>query len=162
MIDKQQLRSVIRETLEFLNLHSQAAEDLIMGTIAQESRLGTYLKQLGNGPALGIVQMEPATHKDIWINYLRYNQGLSQTLWTLALNNGPFTGTGTYPDVSQLQGNLYYAIAMCRIHYLRIKAPLPQAGDLNGYAAYWKKYYNTVHGRGTEAEFILNYNKYVK
>lgn len=161
MIDKSQLRTLVRTTLQFLNLHSQAAEDLVIGTIAQESRMGTYIKQLGNGPALGICQMEPATHNDLWDNYLRYNPGLSAMVWTLALDNGMFTSNSSRPDEQQLVGNLYYAIAMCRIHYLRIKAPLPQAGDVAGYAAYWKKYYNTVLGKGTEPEFVANYRKYV-
>lgn len=132
-----------------------------MGTIAQESHLGTYLKQLGTGPALGICQMEPATHRDIWNNYLKYNSSLSALMWTLALDNGMFTSNGSHPHETQLIGNLYYSIAMCRIHYLRIKAPLPKAGDVAGYAAYWKKYYNTPLGKGTEAEFIANYQKYV-
>ena len=161
MIDKTQLRALVKYTLLAINCHSQAAEDLVIGTIAQESRMGTYLKQLGRGPALGICQMEPATHFDLWDNYLKYNPGLSSIIWTLALNNGTFTSDTRYPEEQQLVGNLYYAIAMCRVHYLRIKAPLPQAGDVAGYAAYWKKYYNTVHGKGTEQEFIHNWNKYV-
>lgn len=160
MIDKSQLRALVKQTITFLGLHSQAAEDLIMGTIAQESHLGTYIKQLGKGPALGLVQMEPATHDDIWINFLAYKKPLSALLWTLSLDNGMFTSS-KIPDSAQLMGNMYYAIAMCRIHYFRAPGALPQAGDIAGYAAYWKKYYNTPLGAGTEAEFIANYKKYV-
>lgn len=131
-----------------------------MGTIAQESHLGTYIKQLGKGPALGLVQMEPATHDDIWINFLAYKKPISALLWTLSLDNGMFTSS-KIPDSAQLMGNMYYAIAMCRIHYFRKSDPLPAAGDIAGYAAYWKKHYNTTQGKGTEAEFIANYKKYV-
>ena len=160
MIDKSQLRTLVKEVLTFLNLHSQAAEDLVLGTIAQESRMGTYLKQLGNGPALGVCQMEPATHNDIWDNYLKYKQPLANLMWTLSLDNGMFT-SNKIPDCAQLVGNLYYAIAMCRILYLRKPDPRPQAGDIAGYAAYWKKHYNTPLGKGTTAEFLTNYSKYV-
>lgn len=161
MINKTQLRTVVREVLTVLNLHSQSAEDLILGTIAQESQFGTYLYQLGNGPALGICQMEPATHNDIWNNYLKYKPDVANLVRSYALTSGPFATSNSFPSAKQMVGNLYYAIAMCRIHYLRIKAPLPQAGDINGYAAYWKKYYNTVLGKGTEPEFVANYKKYV-
>ncbi len=160
MIDKTQLRALVKQTISFLGLHSQAAEDLIMGTMAQESRLGTYIKQLGKGPALGLVQMEPATHDDIWTNFLAYKKPLSALMWTLSLDNGMFTSS-KIPDSAQLMGNMYYAIAMCRIHYFRKSDPLPTAGDIAGYAAYWKKHYNTPQGKGTEAEFIANYKKYV-
>ena len=51
-------------------LVSQEAENLLMGTAAQESALGEYIRQLGNGPALGIFQMEPETFDDIVRNYL--------------------------------------------------------------------------------------------
>lgn len=160
MINKTQLRALVKETITFLGLHSQAAEDLIMGTIAQESHLGTYIKQLGKGPALGLVQMEPNTHDDIWDNFLKYKPPLANLVWTLSLNNGLFTSDGK-PDSAQLMGNMYYAIAMCRIHYFRKSDPLPQAGDIAGYANYWKKHYNTPLGKGTTAEFLANYAKYV-
>jgi hypothetical protein len=72
MIDPRQFRAlIVRPALESINLWSQQAEDLVMGTAAQESRL-IYLRQLGNGPALGLFQMEPATHNDIWVNFLRW------------------------------------------------------------------------------------------
>ena len=62
--------------------------------------------------------------------------------------------------VDQLKGNLYYAVAMCRIHYYRVSEALPN--DLEGMARYWKKYYNTELGKGTVEEFIHNYEQAVK
>lgn len=61
-----------------------------------------------------------------------------------------------------LVAGLEYAAAMCRIHYLRDKATLPDAGDLAGQAATWKRVYNTALGHGTVAAYIRNYNKLVK
>ncbi|KAF0118141.1 MAG: hypothetical protein FD149_866 [Rhodospirillaceae bacterium] len=69
--------TVIRPTLLHLGLHSPAAEALLLGTAIQESRLGTYLRQTGGGPALGVYQMEPATHEDIWTNFLAYRPDLA-------------------------------------------------------------------------------------
>ena len=60
-IDINQFREeVVRPVLQDLKMYSPVAENLIMGTAAQESGF-TYIKQLGGGPALGMFQVEPAT-----------------------------------------------------------------------------------------------------
>jgi hypothetical protein len=141
-LDAQQLRLlVIRPTLTSIGLWSQAAENLVLGTGIVESRL-QYIKQLGTGPALGLFQMEPFTHNDLW----------RTTLWgtELGMKVGnlirPFVGVA--PSPTHLIGNLFYAAAMCRVHYRRIKAPLPDNTPVE-LARYWKQYYNTPLGAGT-------------
>lgn len=146
-MDAKQFRNlIVRKTLRMLELHSEAAEDLLMGTAAQESHL-KYIKQLGSGPALGLFQMEPDTLHDIWENYLDYRPGLVQKIEDT-------TGIGI-EDQDALVYNLRYAAAMCRVHYLRVSAPLPSS--LAEQAAYWKQHYNTVLGAGTVEEYIDNY-----
>lgn len=153
----EQLRTqIIRPVLLDLGLASLAAENLILGTAAQESRMGHYLKQLGKGPALGIFQMEPATHNDIWQNYLAYHQDLAGRIWSY------LPSAQRIPDPQYLVWNLKYAAAMCRVHYRRVKEPLPHATDIHALAEYWKRHYNTSAGRGTESEFVSNYLKYVE
>ena len=147
--NKKQFRELIKNTLKELDLHSRDAVNLLMGTAAQESMFGTYLKQLGNGPALGVFQMEPATFKDIFENYLAYKPDLLDKVRGFAL----------YLDADETVWNLKFTIIMARGHYLRVNEALPV--DLIGYAAYWKKYYNTEKGAGTEQEFIRNYKKFV-
>ena len=75
-MDKRQLRNLIRRVLIGIGGYSEEAENLLMGTAAQESALGEYIRQLGNGPALGIFQMEPETFDDIVRNYLSYRPDL--------------------------------------------------------------------------------------
>lgn len=153
-----QLRGdIIYPTLHHLGLWSLSAEALIIGTIAHESRGGCYVRQRGGGPALGICQMEPATHNDIWVNYLAYNPELKAR--THALVSARHAGTIPNPD--EMITNLAYAVAMCRVHYRRVKQSLPSADDLPGLAQYWKAHYNTSQGAGTEAEFVKNYNEYL-
>ena len=101
---------------------------------------------------MGPFQMEPATHDDIFENYLQYQGVLRQRV--MAQVRGGFE-----PDAMNMAGNLYYACAMCRVHYRRVRDALPTAGDLPAQAAYWKKYYNTPLGRGTETEYIENWEK---
>lgn len=145
---KQLTELVVRPTLKELGLYSAAAEQLVVGTIFVESR-AKYLKQIGNGPALGIVQMEPATHDDIWHHYLAYRTELSEKVRQIAKEAIP----------KELITNLAYAVAMCRVHYLRVPKPLPNSGDIPALARYWKQYYNTHQGAGDVSDFIDKFPK---
>lgn len=141
------LNYVIRPANRAFGLTSVAAEELMLGTALQESNL-TYLAQLGNGPALGVFQMEPNTHDDIWENFLIYRPQLVEHMDYITVTRSP----------GIMASNMLYAAAMCRMHYYRVKAALPQAGDINAQAAYWKEYYNTPLGAGTVEEYIHNWN----
>lgn len=160
-LDPRQLRDLaVRPALEHIGLWSLAAEQLVMGTAAQESRL-TYLAQVGGGPALGLWQMEPATHADIWTNFLRYRKDLRRRVSELLVPGVPPLAAAVdlaiAPGPVALVLNLSYAAAMCRVHYYRSKAPLPAAGDVTGMAKRWKDSYNTAAGAGKPEEFIRNW-----
>ena len=148
MISVQNAQATISETLRALGLWSQAAEDLVLGTGAQESQY-KYTQQLGGGPALGYWQMETATHDDCWSDFLKYRPALADDVKSL-LNGAPISA-------SAMVANIPYAAAMCRIRYYRVRDPLPAAGDIAGYANYWKQFYNGP-GKGTPDEFIANWN----
>ena len=154
MIDALQLRyEIIRPVLKYLDPeipYSMAAENLLMGTCAQESRMGTFLVQQGNGPAKGIFQMEPATASDLYDSYLFYRDSLNRLVHNLMAHN-KIGGAD-----QELVGNLYYAAAMCRVHYYRVKWPLPD-DNMEELAHYWKLHYNTPEGKGTVEEFVKNY-----
>lgn len=158
MIDPTHLREyVIRPACEAIGLYSLAAEQLLLGTACQESKCGTYLHQLGGGPALGIFQMEPATWGDLYKNFMAGDRlTLRDKVDALASN----AGGKKFPAAEEMTFNLRYAAAMCRIHYYRVKAPLPAAGDIEAQAAYWKRFYNTPAGAGTEAEYLQNWRRY--
>ncbi len=142
---------IIKPTLEHLGMYSLAAENLLIGTAVQESGL-RHLKQIGGGPALGVYQIEPETHTDLWCNYLSYRTEMMSQVERHAI---PHIDTG-----SQLIGNLYYATAIARIIYYRRPEPLPDADDIEGLAGYWKNHFNTVAGKGTAAAFRLNYKEH--
>ncbi|MBW7929812.1 MAG: hypothetical protein H3C57_00690 [Gammaproteobacteria bacterium] len=149
MIDPGQLRMyIVRPTLVAIGAWSKAAEDLVMGTAAQESRL-TYLRQLGGGPALGFWQMEPATHDDIWNNYLSRKHDLATKVLGAA-------GFASRPWSEALVYNLRYAAGMCRVHYLRKPGAIPDT--LEGQADYWKAHYNTYLGAGHPAQYVRSYH----
>lgn len=143
--------NIIRPVLMDLGLWSQSAENLLLGTAAQESHL-TYIHQV-DGPALGIWQMEPATHDDIHLNYLQYNDSIRNKVLGYVFPK--------MSGVEQLSGNLYYGCAITRIHYLRVKEGLPAHDDIEALGRYWKQYYNTKWGKGSVDEFVKNYLKFI-
>lgn len=152
MIDIGQFREyIIDPVLEEMSMYSVAASELLLGTAIQESRL-TYLVQLGGGPALGVFQMEPATFKDIWTNYLAFRPSISKSLQSIAGMNA-----AEHATAGQMVWHLAFAAAMCRVHYRRVPEAMPSAGDTRAQAAYWKEYYNTPLGAGTVEEYLKNW-----
>lgn len=148
MVNLQQLLDwVVKPALSHVGLYNPAAAQLVIGTGLQESRY-QYLHQVGGGPACGFWQMEPATHKDMWENFIekrdRFKIPLQQIL-------------APWPDpLTQLATNLNYGAAMCRLFYYRLPHALPKQDDREAQAAYWKQFYNTQKGRGHTAEFLKN------
>ncbi|WP_347971999.1 hypothetical protein, partial [Vibrio vulnificus] len=138
--------------INFSGVHSDGLNGEIFFFIYQESLEGHFLRQVGGGPALGIIQMEPATYDDIWNNYLAYKRSLANKLIELASMSS--LDDDMRPNATQLITNLAFSVGMCRVHYLRKKPPLPSAGDIEGLAHYWKDHYNTSLGAGTVEEFI--------
>ncbi len=143
---------VVRPVLTCLELWSEVAENLLVGTAVQESGL-RHLRQLGNGPARGLYQIEPATESDIRRNFLPARAGLAARVDTILAAEPSHT--------EQLTTNLAYATAIARLIYFRVPEPLPGADDVPGLARYWKRHFNTEKGGGSVSAFILNYKEFV-
>lgn len=153
--NREQFKDLIERTLKYIDLYSENAIYLLMGTAAQESRFGTDLVQMKGGPAKGVFQIEPATAEDAWNNYLGGKSELSVKIMGL---RGDSNAENEEDD---LEWNLAYGICQCRVKYLRDPKPLPDKDDIVGMAKYWKRVYNTNRGRGTKIEFVNNYHTYV-
>jgi len=146
-INPVQLRQlVISPALASIGLGGQAAEELLMGTALQESDGGFYLHQLGQGPAIGIFQMEPGTHDDLWATFLSRRADLSAKVSALLMPG--------QSRLDQLAGNLLYAAAMARLLYYRCPEPLPTAGDIPAQAAFYKRWYNTAQGAASVESYL--------
>lgn len=147
-LDPRQLRDlIVKPVLERLNLYSLAAEQLVMGTGAQESAGFRYIRQhLGEGKhgrGRGLWQVEPETAKDL---IDRHGFKLIRLGIDLATEQIP-----------RLEGDMYLGAALCRLKYMDAPEKLPAAGNLNGLAYYWKRYYNTLKGKGRPEEFVASW-----
>ena len=138
-------RWVIIPALERIGLYSESAANLLVGTVAHESHMGRWFRQV-NGPALGIYQIEPDTIDDIYINFLKYRPSLRISVDELM--------TSAFGRYESAVSNLAFATALARLVYYRAPDALPAHNDVEGMAAYWKQHYNTVLGKGTEEQFI--------
>jgi hypothetical protein len=123
--------------------YSEIAYNLLMGTAAQESLLGTYLVQQsgsGIGPFMQTPSEVPAMLAACDANTLSALASVSQS------DNSP----------NQIITNLVYAAMICRIFYWQVPAPLPD-NTRAGLWGYYKEYYNTAAGAATETQWNTNW-----
>lgn len=139
---------VVRPTLQRMNLWSEPAETLLMMTAAHESAGWLYCRQNG-GPACGHYQMEPATLADLF-NWLKL-----RPKWR-DLMAREFQATQPQPD--RLVFDSVYATACARMQYYRRPEPLPT--DLDGLAAYAKRFWNTEAGKATPEKYRADFERY--
>ena len=137
--NKKQFRDVITTTLQKYDLNSRSAVNLLLGTAAQESELGTHFRQIGGGPALSAFQIEPATF--YWLRDSKYEHLVS-------MEDRQF---------EELVTDLDLAIYFARRRYRMVAAPLPPADDVTRLGRYWKQHFNTPAGAGTVEQFVASY-----
>lgn len=148
---------ILVPVLYTLEMYSESAVNLLLGTAAQESSLcfirqkGFYLKSKEG--AYGLFGMEMATHSSIYADYVNYRPELKERLMLLRDIRADAR--------DELMGNPFYAAAMARLRYSWVPEPLPLADDIWGLAHYWDRHYNRNAHVGTSAEFVKNYNHYV-
>lgn len=151
MINCEQLRKyIVRPTLEGLGLWSQSAENLILGTAAQETNMGYYIMSIKPYVDYGIYQLNHSTHDWVLKALLRRPQSAAYVK-TIALCK-----------FDEMVYNLAYQTALVRHYYYSFKEPLPRHDDIEAMAKYYKLYYNTSAGAATWQQFAENYKRYVK
>lgn len=142
---KKQIKQIIEWSLKEMGLHSEDAVDLVYKTGNAETGY-RHLKQMGNGPALGFWQVEPATLIDIMDNYVKFRPELEKRLKNLGFSSEDME--------TRVMSNIALQAAFCRLKYKRDKYALPKSNDLKGQAEYWKRVYNTHLGKGTIKHFM--------
>lgn len=138
------IRFLIEETLSRLGLYSEDALELVWRTGVAESGYRTLFQT--SGPAIGFTQCEPATIKDIWVNFAEYRDRFKTPLLKMGFD---------VDDIEfSVSSNIALQIAFCRLKYYRDSKPIPPKDDMLAQAEYWKRVYNSILGKGTTEHFV--------
>lgn len=141
------VRAAIETALDRCDLPStESAVRLLLMIAAHESGGFTYCRQGGNGPAIGLFQMEAPTYKHV-LEYLN--------------RTGKFPAVSRQLPFERMLTDATHAAAIARVYLYTFPEPLPAPEDLDGLAAYAKKYWNTTAGKATEADYKNAFIKYV-
>ena len=119
-----------------------------------------YLRQLGDGPAKSFWQIEPLSAVDNLQHYLKHRKSLMlrcAMVSMIDLKHWQNNDERLWANI--LEKNISAAIVHCRIKYWRVPKSMPNT--LEGRAKYWKKYYNTDQGKGTEEKYIDTVKEYL-
>lgn len=144
MFNVRQFRDLVIRSLRELEPTipvTDVATCLLLGTAAQESRMGTFLRQCGGGPGLGVFQMETATFDWLREKYPQFLRGRQAV---------------------ELEWDLKLAAKAARLRYWAVPDELPLSTKPQNLADYWKKHYNTPAGAGQPEDFVRNYLAYVE
>tara|TARA_Y100000310_G_scaffold109498_1_gene107950 strand:- start:182 stop:643 length:462 start_codon:yes stop_codon:yes gene_type:complete len=142
---KEDIKSIIDWTLKKINMHSKDAAAMVYATGMAESGY-KYLSQMGDGPAIGFFQLEPATMKDIMDNYVAYRKPILKSLQDLGYKDSD--------SEYRVKSNIALQVAFCRLKYRRDPFPLPMWWNKKDQSEYWKRAYNTELGKGTVEHFL--------
>jgi hypothetical protein len=153
VLNSQQVRQyVIQPALKKINLYSEDAEELLIATMAHESECGAFIKQM-EGPAVGVYQMEPRTYYDIWDSFLSKKPQLANDLLHAC-------GVYEIPSADEMIWNMKYATIMARVFYLRVPQALPSKKDIDAIWLYYKAHWNTLLGKATKQDFLIDYYRF--
>ena len=143
---------IVRDTLKSLDEWAPSHETLLLGTVAQESRMGLSLKR---GRLLGIYHISSNTHRAVWDKYLLHHPELASRVRGLAGQHSFICDPH-----GELVGNLKYATAIAWLIYRRIDEKLPASDDIPGLARYWHRHFRSK-ASASVAEFITSYQTYI-
>lgn len=146
-------RWVVAPVLEYLAPeipHTRASEKLVLGIALHESAGLVYIDQKESradhpGPALGLYQIEPETHRDLWFSWLPHRPGIEYKLRSL---RAPWP-----TSLQQLRTNPVYGTGITRANLFRWPERLPDEDDVDGLASYAKRYHNSVAGKATVDDY---------
>lgn len=147
--------------------YADAVSKLLFGTAVQESGLQWERQRSprwdGTVGGFSKWQLEKGSI-EASLAYLRTHPAMCAraTAWLFDDPHAPVTwvdtmGLDAILWAMRLDDNDKIGCLFARLHYLRISEPVPDT--VMAQAAYWKKYYNTVAGAGTVAQYLTNWRK---
>ena len=161
MINSMQMLTVVKDTLEDMGAKyaGQYAMLLVYRTGLVESKYKYIMQKGGDNIARGFWQCEPWVAVSLCNDYLKYREPLMKKVADICYLDWKYFTNPKEEDWRQiLTTNLTAGIVACRLHYWRVPKPMPKT--LDEQAEYWKRWYNTSKGAGTEEHFKQIVMKY--
>ena len=134
----QHFKHTTTESLLDWGLHSDKAVELLAMICAHESLGGKHRRQIGGGPALGIFQIEPIAHDDVWRRSRSIRRNAARY--------------GVTQDINQLVESDRYSVFVARHILMLDPEPLPQTPQ--AMAEWCKRRWNTEAGKATVEKYL--------
>lgn len=134
------------EQLKGSNENTEATKQLLIGTIAQETKLGTYRDPSPYRHGAGLCQIDPGIpFEDIQDRGTKYIKLVKDKFGIDILS-----ATHRELELSPL-----LSVVMARVKYKLVPKIIPD--DFEGQWKYYKRYYNSYAGKATKEEYTKNY-----
>ena len=147
---------VIKPTLEYFGVWTDANETLLIATAATESDLGYHLQSTAEH-GYGLFNITADEHNSIWDNYLALKPDLASKVRGLAgqrsFLNDPH---------QELATNLAYATAIAWFIYEQAGEAVPAKTDVIRMAEYWCKYFHPGREHHNKTKFVHFHQVWLK
>lgn len=144
------IEAVVRDLMG-KNEDTEATKQLMIGTIAQETKLGTFRDPSPYKHGAGLCQIDPGIpFEDIQDRGTKYIEKVKRIY-------GIDIEIVTHRE---LELSPLLSVVMARVKYKLVPKAVP--GDFDGQWKYYKKWYNSYAGKATKEEYTKNYNWGIK
>ncbi len=148
---------VIEPTLKYLNDLNNSTVELLLGTAAIESNLSPLTEGNPDTKGVGLFNISPQSHTDIWDTYLAFDPDLASKIRGLASQRSFLTN----PHI-ELSTNLAYATAIAWCIYRRSSVSLKEKESIKNLSLLWNTYYRQSDSVNTSSDFCHRYINLVK
>lgn len=143
--------------------YQHSAACLLFGTAAHESNEFDARRQYGfskdsESGAFSLWQMERTAVENSLIA-IKKNKSLEDRVAAMTKWDGLVTTPFVLKAIQQPEGDLFACI-LARLYYLRCPGNIPNT--IYGQSAYWKRWWNTYLGAGTEHQYLSHWERCCK
>jgi len=147
---------VIEPTLKYLNDLNESTVDLLLGTAALESNLSPLTEGSSETKGIGLFNISPQSHTDVWDKYLAFDPDLASKIRGLASQRSFLTNPHT-----ELSTNLAYATAIAWCIYRRSSVSLKAKESIQNLSLCWNAHYRQPNSTYNSTDFCHRYDKLI-
>lgn len=126
-----------------------AAVWLLCETVAVETQFGTFKDSTPNGAGRGLAQIDKISFDDVQARAARADIDALKAAFDIDIKNIEWDDLNFSPLL---------ALVFARLHYKLRPGAIPLT--MKGRAEYWKKFYNSLRGKGTVDQYIVSAHKF--